>query len=99
MVWEWLKMRGPVSDWGSILLFEIEESRRNGTIEALLRDMKSDREIGKVLARDLRGILDARLPTDEKKLKDLMRQIFDLLSTLLSGISVLDTFREFSGAY
>jgi hypothetical protein len=98
MVWEWLKLRGPVSDWASILLFEIEQSKRNGTIEALLREMKSDREIGKVLAKDLRGILDARLPTDEKMLKDLMRQIFDLLSTLLSGISVLDNLVELSAA-
>ena len=99
MVWEWLKSRGPVEDWGSVLLFDLEQSKWNGTTEALLHDMKSDREIGKVLAKDLRGILDARLPTDEKMLKDLMRQIFDLLSTLLSGISVLDIVTELSDAY
>jgi hypothetical protein len=90
MVWEWLKLRGPVTSWMSILKEEEQHARRNGTMAKLARDWKSDRNIGMVLAKDLRSIANCRLPSEDRILRDLLRQAMDLLTTVISGVSMLD---------
>ena len=91
MVWDWLKPWGPVTEWGAALTLEMSEAQKHGTVHALVRQWDAHREIGKGLAQDLREIVDGQLPLDEQVLKDLFRQVFDLLFVIDTGLSILDT--------
>jgi hypothetical protein len=92
MVWEWLNSRGPVSEWASTLSAEFHDARENNTTVKVAREWDNHREVGKNLETRLRRILSARLPRDEKTLRDIFRQVLDLFCTVIGGLAVLDTF-------
>jgi hypothetical protein len=78
--------------WASALSVELRHARENGTLIKVAQEWDDHREVGKLLESELRRILSARLPTDEKMLRDIFRQVLDLISTVIGGLAVLDTF-------
>jgi hypothetical protein len=90
MVFEWLGTRGPVSGWTTALHAELSDARDSGNVDELIRDWCAHGEVGKALVRDLQGLVACRLPENEDLLRDIIRQAFELLSTLSHGIAVIE---------
>ena len=91
MVWEWTKHKGPVSGWPSGLMAKYKYANANDTLQELEVEFKSHRDVSLALVKTLHGFAGSRLPQDEHELRDIIRQVFDLTTTLLAGISIIDT--------
>jgi len=83
-------MKGPVSDWPALLLAEFKAASRNRKIDEFRSDWRSHSGVGKALVRMLRDIAGSKLPNDPVVLRDVFRQTFDLATTLLTGIGIID---------
>jgi hypothetical protein len=86
MVWEWTKERGLVSRWSGILANEFDDATRNGTINELAQEWRAHADVGNVIVKDLNSVVCSKLPGEDSDLRDLLRQAFDLLSSVLAGI-------------
>ena len=83
-------MKGPVSDWPTIFLAELETASRNKKISEFRSDWRSHSGVGKALVGTLRDIAASKLPNDPAALRDVFRQTFELATTLLTGIGIID---------
>jgi hypothetical protein len=53
-------------------------------------DWESHSGVGKTLVRILRDVAASNLPNDPAALRDIFRQTFDLSTTFLTGIGIID---------
>ena len=90
MTWEWVKMKGPLTQWPSAFNAEFATATRNGTVPEFVRDWSSQRGVGLTLVGMLRGVAASRFPLDESSLRDIIRQSFDLLHTISSGTALIE---------
>jgi hypothetical protein len=90
MTWAWTQYKGPVSDWPSLLVDDFRDASRNGTADRIVRDWRSHRGVGRALIRSLRKFTGSTFPVDAKEQRDLIRQSFELLTTLSEGIAIIE---------
>ena len=90
MAWEWTKARGPVSGWSSCLMSEFEAATRNSAIQELEKEWRAHRGVGLALVKSLHDVVGSWLPQDERVLRDIVQQAFDLATTLLAGTAAID---------
>jgi hypothetical protein len=91
MVWQWTKDEGPVTSWAKRIKHELRDAKPWGTTRRIVDDWRAHAGVGKALLRDLTGFASAAWPRDEERLRDMVRQTFELLQTLQAGISVIET--------
>jgi hypothetical protein len=75
-----------------------EEAKANGRVDVLVLELRTQAGVGRQLLKDVQGVLSARWPRDEDAAKDVCRQAFDLMATLLGGIAAVEA-RLRSNAY
>jgi hypothetical protein len=90
MTWAWTEDKGPVSEWPSTLVVNFRDASRNGTIDRFVSDWRSHCGVGRALVRSLRQFTGSRFPPDDKEMRDVVRQSFELLTTLSEGIAIIE---------
>jgi hypothetical protein len=90
MTWAWTDEKGPITEWPSILVTDFHNASRNGTVDRLVRDWKSHGGVGRALVRSLRKFTRCKFPVDDEVLRDMVRQSFELLTTLSEGIAIIE---------
>ena len=95
MVWEWQRDHGPISGWAAALACELEGAVQKDTFTEVAQEWKAQANVGRALLKELRTLIDTKLPMDKVSTRDLIRQAFDLATILLSGIATIDTHLAF----
>jgi hypothetical protein len=78
-----------VSGWLATLANEFDDAAQNGSVAELAQAWRAHTDVGEAIVKDLKGLLGGRLPQEDLVLRDLLRQAFDLLSTLFGGIAAI----------
>jgi hypothetical protein len=97
IIWAWIKDDGPIMGWSKRIKHELREAKSTGTTCRVVKDWRGHANIGRVLLKDLNGFVSSAWPKDEEKLRDMVRQAFELLHTLEGGISIIETTLAFFG--
>lgn len=94
MVWHWTKERGPVSGWSAAFIAKMEDAKDSEQQDEVIWDWEFHAKSGKMLICELQRVACSRLPTDESSLRNVFRETFDLISTLLTGVAAIETMIE-----
>ena len=87
MVWEWIRERGPVASWSAVLANEF--AGQNGTAGELAQEWRCHADVGNAILKDLYGVVDSRLPEEDNVLRDMLRQVLDLISNVQGGVAAI----------
>jgi hypothetical protein len=90
MTWAWTEDKGPVSDWPATLVLDFRDASRNGTLEHFFSDWRSHCGVGRALVKSLHDFTGSRFLPDDKGMRDVVRQSFELLTTLSEGIAIIE---------
>jgi hypothetical protein len=90
MVWEWNKLCGPVADLPQAFMVGHEVAERNGRMEQFVENWQTHLKVGKAIAKDLSDFVAAPFPDDVGVIRDLVRQAFDLNSTIQAGVAMIE---------
>jgi hypothetical protein len=85
---KWTKKWGPVSNWPSVIMEELEQCRKSGEEREWRRDMLAKLEQGRFVVTQLKAMFIV-LPDDPWQVRDLWLQSVELLEHIQGGIACL----------
>jgi hypothetical protein len=97
--WEWTREHGPVGEWDVQLREGLHAARASSEGHGWLTRVEGRLTQGKGVLQRLSEVVWADLPDKASDIRDIWRQVFDLMREVQAGIAVLRSWLSVAANY